>query len=67
MRHDGKAPNDAQQEANALQIQRWWQEHQQNDAVSKRATDELIRVAILETVAPELLADPPTPYQLVLL
>ncbi len=67
MKRDEETPKDVQREANVLQVQHWWEEHQASGAVSVRATDELIRVAILETVAPELLVDPPTPQQLVLL
>ena len=60
-------PKDVQREANVLQVQRWWKEHQESDAVSVRATEELFRIAILERVAPELLVDPPTHQQLILL
>ena len=67
MKPNGEIPKDVQREANVLQVQRWWEEHQESGAVSVRSTEELIRVAILETVAPELLVDPPTPQQLVLL
>ena len=67
MKRDEEIPRDVQREANVLQVQHWWEEHQESGAVSVRATDKLIRVAILETMAPELLVDPPTPQQLVLL
>ena len=67
MKPNGEIPKDVQREANVLQVQRWWEEHQESGAVSVRSTEELIRVAILKTVAPELLVDPPTPHQLVLL
>lgn len=67
MTPDGETPKDDQRAANVLHVQRWWEQHQASGAVSVQATDELIRAAILEAVAPELLVDPPAPHQLVLL
>ena len=67
MKRNREIPEDVQREANVLQVQRWWEEHRESGAVSVRSTEELIRAAILETVEPELLVDPPTPTQLVLL
>ena len=64
---DKETPVDAQREANVERVQRWWEEYQKSRAVSARAIEELVTVAVLETVAPELLTDAPTPHQLVLL
>ncbi len=48
MRADRETPVDAPGEANVQRVKRWWEEYQKSGAVSARAIEELVRVAVLE-------------------